>query len=222
MKRLDIIVEGYSEREFISEVFAPYLESHGIIDAYNVSPIMVRTNPNHRGGATSYTQIKSDILTALHSANQRLVVSMLIDFFGRPSNLPSLDRPVKHVSDYEMADAIEAAIAEDIGDSRFIPYLQMHEFEAFLFVSMKGFEYCYNGNAAGYQKFKSIIEKYENPEDINTTPAGAPSKRILSIIPDYDKVIHGNTIIMENGLDMILAKCPRFRAWVDKLVEKLS
>lgn len=37
MKRLDIIVEGPSEREFISQSLAPYLEREGVILSYDVT-----------------------------------------------------------------------------------------------------------------------------------------------------------------------------------------
>ena len=61
MKRLDIIVEGPSEREFISQSLAPYLERTGVINAYNVSPIIIHTKPTYRGGMTKYGQLRDDI-----------------------------------------------------------------------------------------------------------------------------------------------------------------
>ncbi|MDE6480579.1 MAG: DUF4276 family protein [Muribaculaceae bacterium] len=62
------------------------------------------------------------------------------------------------------------------------------------------------------------MESFENPEDINSSPEGAPSKRILRIIPDYDKVMYGNIIALEIGLRTILEKCPRFNNWVNTLI----
>jgi hypothetical protein len=34
----------------------------------------------------------------------------------------------------------------------------------------------------------------------------------------YDKVFEGNLIALEIGIHTILEKCPRFRAWVEKLM----
>ncbi len=48
MKRLEIIVEGQSEREFITQVLAPYLERQSVIKAYDVYPIVVRTSAASR------------------------------------------------------------------------------------------------------------------------------------------------------------------------------
>ena len=45
---------------------------------------------------------------------------------------------------------------------------------------------------------------------------------MLSIISEYEKVIYGNLIILQNGIDSILRKCPRFRNWVNVIQNKLS
>lgn len=221
MKRLEIIVEGETESNFVSQALAPYLESLGLIEAYRVCPIIIRTNPNHRGGMSKYTHLKSDILNCLSSSDKDLTVSMMIDFFGLPSNVP---RPKNYdciKSDYDKVKAIEQCINEDIDDYRFIPYIQLHEFEALLFVSKVGFDYCY-GNDSRVELLKKIVDSYENPEDINTSPSGAPSKRILAIIPEYQKDYDGNVIVLENGIEIVIEKCPGFRKWVEDLIERLK
>lgn len=221
MKRLDIIVEGQTEREFIIGILAPYLERENIIEAHAVNPIVVRTNFNSRGGMTKYSHLKKDIKNCLSSKNKEHVVSMMIDYFRKPSDLPAINPSViptvAHKSEVEL---IESAIANDIGDSRFIPYIQLHEIEAFLFTSKSGFRYCYGDDKRCDSLFK-IVDKYNNPEDINTSPDGAPSKRMLAIIPEYNKVIDGNIIIMQNGINAILQKCSHFNRWIEKLKMKL-
>lgn len=222
MKRLDIIVEGPSEREFISQSLAPYLEREGVILSYDVSPIVIHTKPNFRGGMTKYSQLKADILQSLSSSNSDMVVSMMIDFFRLPANVPRPDNYSELASDSEKIYAIERSIAEDINDNRFIPYIQLHEFESFLFANKTGFEYCYGTEDKRCKLLYDIISEYNNPEEINSTPDGAPSKRMLSIIPEYNKVIEGNLIILQNGIDSILRKCPRFRQWVEILCQHLE
>ena len=66
-----------------------------------------------------------------------------------------------------------------------------------------------------------IIQTYTNPEDINTTPEGSPSKRLLAINEQYDKLIEGNVIALEVGIEAMLSHCPHFQEWVNSLV-KLS
>lgn len=46
------------------------------------------------------------------------------------------------------------------------------------------------------------------PEDINSTPSGAPSKRLAAIKPDYNKVLEGNLIAMEIGINVIFSYPP--------------
>ena len=45
----------------------------------------------------------------------------------------------------------------------------------------------------------------------------APSNRIKSVIPGYQKVVDGTLIARETGLDTIRAECPRFAEWLAKL-----
>lgn len=42
-----------------------------------------------------------------------------------------------------------------------------------------------------------------NPELINDNPETAPSKRIIKLIPEYDKVSVGAVIVGEIGIDFL-------------------
>lgn len=213
MKRLYIIVEGQTEQEFVNSVIAPYMQQHGV---YTVTPLLIRTSKTGRGGFVNYEHLKNDAKKLLTSEKSDFVVSTFVDFFRIPE-VPQKERWEKKATHIEQVEEMEQCIAEDINDSRFIPYIQLHEFEALLFSSNKGFESFFSEDNA--KDTQHIIDTFSNPEDINTTPVGAPSKRLLAIKDDYDKVIEGNLIALEVGINDILAKCPRFRAWIEKLIE---
>ncbi len=213
MKRLYIIVEGQTEQEFVNSMIAPYMQQFGI---YDVTPILIRTSKTGRGGFVNYDHLKNDAIKLLHSKKDDFIVSMFVDFFRIPE-IPKKERWKMKTNHLEKVEEMEQCIAEDINDCRFIPYIQLHEFEALLFSSNKGFESYFAEKDAN--STQQIIDSYENPEDINSSPEGAPSKRLLSIKDDYDKVVEGNLIALEVGFNNILAKCPRFKAWIDKLVE---
>lgn len=213
MKRLYVIVEGQTEQEFINTLVAPYLQNYGI---YSVTPILIHTSKTGKGGFVNYQHLKNDAKRLLNSQKQDVVVSMLVDFFRCPE-IPDKEKWSAKASHMEQVKAMEQCIKEDINDARFIPYIQLHEFEALLFASNKGFEIYFNKEESAATQ--SIIAQYENPEDINTTPEGAPSKRILSIKNDYDKVLEGNLIALETGFPAIMEKCPRFRAWIETLID---
>jgi len=213
MKRLYIIVEGQTEQEFVNSMIAPYMQQYGI---YDVTPILIRTSKTGRGGFVNYEHLKNDAIKLLHSKKDDFIVSMFVDFFRIPE-VPKKERWEIKNNHVEKVEEMEQCIAEDIGDRRFIPYIQLHEFEALLFSSNKGFESYFAEKDAN--STQQIIDSYENPEEINSSPEGAPSKRLLTIKDDYDKVVEGNLIALEVGFNDILAKCPRFKAWIDKLVE---
>ncbi|MCY4215396.1 MAG: DUF4276 family protein [Flavobacteriaceae bacterium] len=55
----------------------------------------------------------------------------------------------------------------------FIPYIQLHEFEALLFFSNVGFEFMYH-NRLTIEDLNKIRNRYQNPEEINDNPNTAP------------------------------------------------
>jgi len=63
----------------------------------------------------------------------------------------------------------------------------------------------------------SVRAQFASPEHINDGRDTAPSKRILELCDDYDKVMHGSLIALDIGLDAIRKECPRFDAWVQRL-----
>lgn len=214
MKRLIIIVEGQTEQEFVKSILAPYFREKEI---YSVTAVPIHKRGGGRGGLSNYDHLKKDIMKFLQSEKD-IIVTTFVDFFRIPTNMPGYaDCMIEGVPHADQVNCLEKSFRQAINDERFVPYIQLHEFEALLFSSNKGFEYFYDDTI--YNKTKEIVDSFANPEDINSSPQTAPSKRLLSIKPDYDKVIEGNLIAIEVGINSILEKCPRFKAWVKKLCE---
>lgn len=216
MKRLYIVVEGQTEQEFVKSVIAPYLCRLGIYSS--VTPVLIRTSRSGRGGMVNYQHLHNTVKILLSSSQNDFFVTTFIDFFRLPITMPKYDECMKLAGKGQCVKALEQAIDESVQDLRFFSYIQVHEFEALLFSSNNGFEYYYSEDLA--QKTSDIILSYVNPEEINSSPEGAPSKRLLAIKPDYNKVLEGNLIAMEIGIDTMLEKCPKFAKWVEKMVEK--
>lgn len=215
MKRLFIVVEGQTEEAFVKELMAPYFIQNGI---YDVRPVIIQTSKGHKGGFVNYEHLKNDILRLLKSQGQDVVVTTFVDFFRCPElpNQKDIDEALP--SHIKRVEEMEKSISDDINDWRFIPYIQLHEFEALLFSAVNGFEIYFEDQVSN--EIQGIIDSFDNPEEINSSPETAPSKRLIRIIPYYDKVIYGNIVALEIGLPTILARCPRFRGWIDCLIHR--
>ena len=65
--------------------------------------------------------------------------------------------------------------------------------------------------------YQRVRDKVETPEHINNNPHTAPSKRILQIHPQYNKVLDGYNIANNIGLQAIRQECKHFDSWVRQL-----
>ena len=91
----------------------------------------------------------SDMLTWLkedQSTDARF--SMMVDLYHLPHDFPGYDGGMARPTGWEQADALERSLLEAIGDPRFIPYLQVHEFEALVLTDLGRIETLYQGSAA--------------------------------------------------------------------------
>lgn len=218
MKRLYIVVEGQSEQEFVKSTLSPYLNGKGI---FSVSPILIKTSKHGRGGHVNATHLINTINGLLkETQDTQIIVTTFIDLFRIPTNMPGYDNAQLLSNSIAQVEYLEGCLAEAIGDRRFYPYIQRHEFEALVFSSNIGFEKYFSEDQAS--RTEVIVNSFNNPEDINSSPETSPSKRILAIVPDYDKVLLGNLLALEIGINVILSRCPRFAMWVSELIRRCN
>ena len=218
MKRLYIVVEGQSEQEFVKSTLSPYLNGKGI---FSVSPILIKTSKHGRGGHVNATHLANTINGLLkETQDTQIIVTTFIDLFRIPTNMPGYDNAQLLSNSIAQVEYLEGCLAEAIGDRRFYPYIQRHEFEALVFSSNIGFEKYFTEDQAS--RTEVIVNGFNNPEDINSSPESSPSKRILAIVPDYDKVLFGNLLALEIGIDVIFSRCPRFAMWVSELIRRCN
>ena len=212
MKPLIILVEGDTEEEFVKESLLPHFHGRNIFD---ITPIKITTKVGFKGGFVNYDHLKRDVVLFLKQRRETVITTFL-DYFRIPHNIPNYQNcQTIHDIDARL-ECLETAMKHDIDDSRFHPYIQKHEFEALLFSSNAGFERYYSMAVA--RETEKIIQNYSNPEDINDAPQTAPSKRLLDLIPTYNKVADGNILALEIGIQTILQKCPRFQNWIETLI----
>ncbi|HTB99916.1 MAG TPA: DUF4276 family protein [Ferruginibacter sp.] len=202
MRELIIIAEGGTEEDFAINSIRPYFNQHGI---HSVTPIQVTMGSGSRGGLLkgSYRKLKKDALRYLRADD--VIVTTLIDYYHLPSDFPEYELAMSKVSLMDKINHLEDAIKRDIDNYRFIPYIQLHEFEALLFTKIDGFKGLPDVSAAQLTTLENILNEFENPELINNGVETAPSKRLLNIIPGYQKKLYGSYIPLVNGFDSILA-----------------
>jgi len=216
MVRVHVLVEGEAEETFAREVLPPHFTPRGIY----LFPRRLG-KPGHKGGVGEYSRARRDILATLKQ-EPACVCTTMFDYYAMPNSWPNREtarqkpfaaRPI----------AIEEAILVDISDElgtgfncgRFIPYVQMHEFEALLFSDPKllavGLELMDDAPVQG------IRDRFHSPEEINDSQQTAPSKRIKGLNKGYDKVLQGVLISQKIGLGAMRAQCPHFNEWIEKL-----
>ncbi len=207
--RLVFIVEGATECHLINKLVIPYLNSKGIQMAMHAQTITTNRKQHKKGGIGSYEKFRNEVLRTLAQGN--VLVTSCIDFFRLPTSFPSFDT--------RNVDQIEQGIADDIGAPNFfLPYIQMHEVEALMFSSPSGLQEVTEHQELA--KIQAIIDTYQNPEEINSRPECNPSTRLENIFT-YKKAVDSEIIFAAMDIAELLEKCPRFKAWLHALKDKL-
>ena len=220
IRAIYIVAEGQTEEEFVRSLIQPHFVSKH--NFYDVRAIKMETSPGHKGGDVSFGRYRKNVELLLKQERD-IVVTSLIDFYKLRTDFPKYKESKKQKEVKDRVIYLENACAEVIGHDRFIPYIQLHEFEALLFSSKRGFDAYFSGlSKSNVVELEEIFKQYPNPEMINDSDTTAPSKRLVRLIPDYQKVLYGNTIALENGFQVILDKCPRFSAWIMLLESKIQ
>lgn len=225
MSRLLIHVEGQTEEDFVNEVLASHLYGCGYtkVSARIVGNARQR---DRRGGIRAWSSVRKDILRHLKE-DAGCLSTTLVDYYALPQTgeraWPGRAQAA-HLAFPGKAVAVEAALLADICNemgndfeqSRFVPYVMMHEFEGLLFSDAIRF-----GQGIGRPdlspQFQAIRDQFATPEEINDSPVTAPSKRIIDLVPGYEKPLMGTLAVLEIGLDAIRQECPLFRGWIQRL-----
>jgi Domain of unknown function (DUF4276) len=217
MKRVHIICEGQTEETFVNEVLQSHLEKFGIFP--NACLI---GKPGHKGGNVTTARIAFDIKRRLLD-DRHAWCTTFFDFYGLDSDFVGKATASNMRTCQDKARVVENALKEyiiqetdDTAILRFIPYIQMYEFEGLLFSNPEkmAIGFCRDDLI---ENLRSIRYEFETPEDINDSPRTAPSKRILQLMPSYEKPLYGSLAAIEIGLDEIRQECKLFNKWITTL-----
>jgi hypothetical protein len=198
MKRLYLTVEGQTEQAFVREVLGPHLYD------FNVFVGKPRLTGLHgrQGGRIPQGGMLHTFAHALADMKRWLRedrspearFSMMVDLYALPPDVPGHAAARGLRAPCTQAEILEAALADEIKDQRFIPYIQVHEFEALLL--------------AGPEKFTERFERSESQ---------IAKARIKKYIAGYGETADGPSLAQAIGLHQIRQKCPHFDRWLTTL-----
>lgn len=219
MIRVNIVVEGQTEEDFVKQTLYPYLFEKNIA----MTPRLVLNKRSGgataRGGIHNYVKPKWDIQQWMRQDKSAYCTTMF-DLYALPRDFPGINDTPPGFTPYQRVRHLEQAFSTDLGNPRgFIPYLQLHEFESILFSNIEILDNTLSAliSVSKLNELRQIIKKFEEPELINDDPTTAPSKRLFNLYPDYDKRVFGELVAKEIGIDGIRAKCRHFNNWIERL-----
>jgi len=220
MIRLHIVVEGETEKEFVDEVLTPELCPLGIIPDARCVVTSRKGGRKYSGGGInrSYIRLKNDIMNWIkEDRNADARFTMMIDLYGLAPDFPGYEESRRQSTVQEKVKILERRFFEKINDYRLIPYIQLHEFEALLFAAPENFAAAYPNRVDKIQELIKIRSQFKSPEEINEGRETAPSKRIKTILPEYEKKTAGSLIALEIGFEKLCKENPHFHDWIEKL-----
>ncbi|RLK54649.1 DUF4276 family protein [Actinokineospora cianjurensis] len=211
-RRLHLLVEGQTEEAVVIEVLRPHLEHAGWAVTFSI--ITTRRparGPAHRGGLATWGKLQREIRLLLRDSSIGILTT-LVDFYGLPEDCPGMaDRPAHGA--YERVAHVEAAMAREIDDRRFLPNVVLHEFEAWVFAA--GAQLAdLRGDPSLAARLAEEVARAGAPELINEGPATAPSKRLMAVCPDYAKTVEGPLAVAALGVEALRARCPHVHDWL--------
>lgn len=227
-KIIHVLCEGQTEQGFVKEVLGPYLMTKGIA---GVKGILITTNKkkNARGGMMTYSHAATDLNLLQHTKKdgeyEYHIFTTMFDLYALPDDFPGYSETRDIGNPYIRVESLEKCFAEDIKDTRFIPYIQLHEFESLLFCGIDYLIGYYPDCAKRCEQLMKDLEEVGNPELINNSPETAPSKRIIKAIEgdkrvryNYNKPATGKAVTKDIGIDELRNKCKHFNDWIEKLI----
>ena len=217
-----MFVEGITEQVFADTVLKPHLANHCV---YLHNPVLVahakKRRRIHRGGGRRFRPMQNDIERRLkEDASADVYFTTMVDLYALYSDFPGREKAEELRSNpYEQVGTLQEAWQEETVDKRFIPFIQLHEFEAYLFVDVTRFpEFC-DTPRRGITELQRVVDNVDSPELIDDGQHSAPSKRIIDQIPAYKRLKSsvGPQMAEDIGLPAIRSKCPHFHEWVCRL-----
>jgi hypothetical protein len=174
----------------------------------------------YRGGLLDFDRAKNDLWRWMKEDQKPDAwFTTMFDLYALPPTFPEFEEARRSATPMKRVECLEEAFRKAINHPRFIPYIQLHEFEAFLLVDPSKFDWEFIDQDAAITRLVALAAQFDTPEAIDDGAATAPSKRIIEEIPEYEfrKSSAGPIIAAKIGLPLLRQKCPHFQKWLERL-----
>jgi hypothetical protein len=221
--RLNIIVEGQTEEAFVNQVLAPSVGALGISAVARCVETSRRRMTIYRGGLVRYEKLKGDLTRWMRQdRHPDAWFTTMIDLYGLErlqDEFPGLVDGRRQSDPYLRIAVLERAFAADVGHPRFIPYLQLHEFEALILADPQKLDWEFIDRDRPIENLVALASRFESPELIDDGLETSPSRRIIAEIPEYGarKASAGPLVTGKIGLPVLRQRCPHFAEWLGRL-----
>ena len=222
MIRLYFYVEGQTEQEYAARVLRPHLAGFGV---QVMGAVLAASGRRHghvsRGGGGRYQPLRKDLGNLLRQdARADARFTTMFDLYALHDGFPGWDDAEKqrHIP-RERVLTLERAFAADVADPRFIPHIQLYEFETILLCEPTHFALVYEECGAGITALQAAVIEATSPELVDDRANTAPSKRIISQFPQYSgqKTTIGVELAACVGIDTTRSLCAHFDRWLKSL-----
>lgn len=212
---LRVLCEGLTERNFVATVLRPHLAQYRVF----ARPQGLDAGLTKGSGVIAHGTLRKNIKAEVGRSRDHQWVTTMIDLYALPRDYPGWAKEADE-SGVDRAIRIEKAMAEKVPNPRFLPFIQVHEFEALVLVDVDKIPEVFpNGDAREAPALLRMSIGAMRPEQVNDGPISAPSKRIIEVVPAYKamKAVAGPEIAARIGLPALRAACPHFNQWLTRL-----
>ena len=215
LKKILLLVEGQSEETFIQQFLSKELRRPDL----HLQPVVLTTKRTQsgrtfKGGLPKFDKVRRQVLHLLGDSSAAMVTTML-DYYGLPADFPGMNS-MPEGGPLERVKYLETQFEKEIGGSRFLAHLTLHEFETLLLVDLNAFVSVFPADRKAIAKLEDMVHG-RPPEAINDGRDTHPSALIQKVLPKYQKLLHGSMILEQIKLRTLRQQCPHFSQWVTKL-----
>lgn len=216
--RLHFVVEGQTEETFVRDLLGPELARQGIFcDAHQITTGRKGAKV-YRGGLLYFRHLRKDLeLWMRQDPAPDSWFTTMVDLYRLPSDFPGIAESRTIADPVRKVEFLEERFSSNLNHLRFVPYIQLHEFEALLFSHVQSFSIAFPSVKTELADLEAIRGAFATPEHIDEGNDTSPAKRICGVLPQYVKPLSGPLIAKRIGLPKLRTECRHFNNWLKRL-----